>query len=125
MSLNITIISFADMHSFAETLECVCVETGKHILAEDFFEWHLKQIIRMESNKQETLGMIEEFITLLSDTNSCATHSVDNRNILYIENLNKLIGWLRYSRLDEMPMFINSEDVYEKTIALWRLKIGK
>ena len=125
MSLNITIISFADLASFSEILNGVCKETGEHILSEDFFEFHMNSIIRYKSNKHETLGMIEELITLLSDTNSCATHSVENRNILYIENLSKLIGWLRYSRLDEMPMFINSEDVYEKTIALWRLKIGK
>ena len=124
MTLNILKFTFHNMFSFVDILEMTCKETGQHVMNKHFFRHNFSLIAGRDPNK-DVLSILESFLDIIAK--GCGAEEYDfieEKNILYIKNLKKLKNLL-IANIEEMPMYINSEDVYEKTIALWRLKVGK
>jgi hypothetical protein len=64
-------------------------------------------LIRIQSTYPEPLGLFED------------------KNHFYIEDLKALNDLIFETELSEMSLYINSDNLYKRTIAIWRLKIGK
>ena len=120
-------LTFFDVNLFVEKLE----DSYQALPLDADILWdrgYFKDKFNMVCGRAESKlpsDMLTVFLEFLARTNNGSFSGGGEDNPLYIDDLGYLIEVLIDSKLEEMPKYINSCDVYEKAISLWRLEIGK
>lgn len=104
-----------EINLFEEMYEkALCEEMRKHL------ERDLQRFIGQSTSLVRDLMVqpIAEYFVNLDKTINEHRH-IWNPMLEATKNLTKIIP------LEEMPLLINNSDIYKRTVAIWRLKIGK
>jgi hypothetical protein len=125
MCLNIKMIPFSEVVLFADIMSEVFSSTGKILVKKDYFSFHIKKVMSMTLDKSKTYDMIVDFLDLIVCTYREPKDLSGKTNIFFVEDFQELLKLLNYASIEEMPLYVNSEDPYKKTISIWRLKVGK
>jgi len=124
MDTNTNDITSSDLIKFAEILEDVFLSTGEYSSAKGYF---VDQMKYKESLYEEDTGTaLEEFLEMVrySHRDHIDPHTLDYSKF-HITDYQELTSLLWITPLTDLPLYLNSENIYKRIISTWRLKVGK
>ena len=115
MFFSLTVITMEELETLPNIMSKVYLSTGrtKDRSASNLFQESFRGIVASEPNKKDTHSILEAFIWAVSlSLTNCGITS-------------ECITFVNHTTLRDMPLYLNSDNLVKRSLAMWRLKIGK